>query len=329
MRSLPASCYTDPATYERERHAVFATAWHYVGPQSQLARPGDHFAVEVAGWPIVVVNAGDAGLRAHHNVCRHRAGPLVWDGAGSCATFVCRYHGWTYDLDGRLRTARDFGEAVPPDTDLVPARAEVWRGLVFVHLDPDAPALADALGSFADECAGFGIEELTFGFEVVHELRCNWKTYADNYLEGYHLPFVHPELTKEVDVRRYTVTVHDDWCRHDAPRRDGAVNAGRWLWRYPNLAVNLYADAMNVERFLPVGHDRTRVVYHYWFRDPDDPANAAVERMSRTVLDEDRAICEAVQRNLDAGVYDTGVLSPKHENGVAAFQARIAEALRQ
>jgi choline monooxygenase len=293
----------------------------------QLRAPGDYVATEIAGWPIVVVVDTAGALRAWHNVCRHRAGPLVGDGEGSCgSTFVCRYHGWAYELDGPLRRARDFGDddLDPLEWGLLPLAVDCWRGLVFVNIDIDAEPLAGALGPMVDECVAFPMEDLPFCLEVSHDVDANWKTYADNYLEGYHLPLVHPRLTREVDTARYRVVVGDRFCRHEAPPRDGSKSSGTWLWRYPNLALNLYPDGMNVERFLPLGPDRTRVTYWFFFRSGLDEDTV---RFSCDVLEEDRRICEAVQRNLAAGAYSAGRFSPRHENGVHAFQTLVRAAL--
>jgi choline monooxygenase len=135
---------------------------------------------------------------------------------------------------------------------------------------------------------------------------------------------VHKELARTVDVARYEVVARGDWCLHRAPTKDGAVLDGRWLWRWPNLALNLYRDSMNLEQFVPLGPTRTRVAYRYFSR--DGTLDEEVSRISKLLLMEDATICEAVQRNLDAGVYDRGVLSPRHEHGVAAFQRMILEA---
>jgi len=332
LRTLSADCYTSPAHHEAERRAIFGREWLLVARSPQLVAPGDYVAVDVCGWPIVVVVDGGRTLRAFHNVCRHRAGPLVWDGAGSCPTFVCRYHGWAYGLDGSLRSARDFGAGADLDSSdmgLLPVAVGTWRGLVFINVDTGARPLAEALAPFAAECASLPIEELTFTHHAVQDIDANWKTYADNYLEGYHIPLVHRELNREIDASRYEVTVGDRYCRHCAPARDGAVNSGVWLWRWPNLALNVYPDAMNIECFWPLGAHQTRVSYSYFFRDVGPsarPANAEVVRISATVLEEDRTICEAVQRNLDAGAYLGGRLSPRHEQGVAAFQRWVREA---
>jgi choline monooxygenase len=334
--TLPASLYRDPAVYEQERRAVFAREWLAFARAQQLSRPGACVAGVLAGYPLVVVVDRDGELRGFHNVCRHRGGPLVDDGEGRASGFVCSYHGWSYDTTGRLVNARDFGATSPAaslgdisaaDFSLFPIAAERWRNLVFVNLDPSAPRLHADLAAFFAEGDSFPLESFAFGGELAHDLNCNWKTYVDNYLEGYHIPFVHPELNREIDARQYSVVVGDRYCRHSAPTRDGAVNAGRWLFRWPNLALNLYPNAMVVERIEPTGRHSTRIVNNYFFADIDDPGNDDVVRISKTVIEEDRAIVEAVQRNLDAGVYESGRLSPRHEAGVQQFQQLVREAL--
>src|SRR4029453_16722311 len=113
----------------------------------------------------------------------------------------------------------------------------------------------------------------------------------------------------EIDVKHYVVDVDQRhrWVRHSAPARSGAVNEGRWLWRWPNLALNLSPDGRNVGRYAPVAPSRTRLRYSFSFRRPDDrEANDAVIRMSSQVTAEDIAICESVQRNLEGGTYSTG-----------------------
>jgi choline monooxygenase len=328
--TLPASAYRpDPARLARERVAVFGGEWLFVGFVADLVAPGDHVAVELAGWPIVVVVDDDGRLRGHHNVCRHRAGPLVDDGHGHVAGLVCRYHGWTYGLDGRPRTARDFGCDVG-EVSLGSVDVDTWRGLVFVHVGAPERSLVDSLGDFADACDDFDIEGFVVRHNVEHRLDCDWKTYADNYLEGYHIPLVHPALHKAIDSRRYEVEVHEEhrWVEHRAPTRSGAIVAGRWLWRWPNLALNLYPNGMNVERYDPVGPGTTRLRYSYAFTPSVDATEEEdVVRSSSEVTAEDADICRRVQRGLDAGSYDAGWLSPTHEVGVAAFQRWVAAAV--
>ncbi len=327
METLPASVYRDPEVHAAERTAVFGRAWLVFARGDEVAALATSVAKTVAGYPLVVVRDNEGALAGFHNVCRHRAAPVAADGTASCrGGLVCGYHGWSYELDGSLRKARDFGDDPgldPDDFGLHPVSVGEWCGLVWVNLDPAAPPLLDDLGGFAAEADGFPVGDYRFSHEVVHDLACNWKTYVDNYLEGYHVPFLHPELNRELDMATYRVDVRepDGYCIHSARTRNGALSAGRWLFRFPNLALNLYPDGMNVERILPVGADRTRIVYTYYFCEPGTPAAKESERLSMLLMDEDKAMCEQVQRNLDAGVYDRGRLSPRHEQGVAQFQS--------
>lgn len=163
-----------------------------------------------------------------------------------------------------------------------------------------------------------------------HPLAANWKVYAENYQEGYHIPLVHPGLNKQVDARKYEVEVRDGYCVHRAPTRDGSVTAGAWLWKFPGLALNVYPDGMCVESYVPAGAASTEVRYAFYFADgtPADEIEASIAS-SDTILEEDRIICEAVQRNMASGAYDGGLLSPRHEAGVAHVQSLVLAALEK
>ena len=143
------------------------------------------------------------------------------------------------------------------------------------------------------------------------------------------MPLVHPGLNKEIDAKRYQVDVDNRyrWVEQHAPARDGAVNLGRWLWHWPNFALNLYPDGVNVERFDPIDSAHTRLRYSYALAPGAVNGEADILRVSSEVTTEDIAICEAVQRNLDTGIYDAGWLSPRHERGVAAFQTWVRGAI--
>jgi len=309
--------------------AVLRRTWQFVGHESQVVAAGDYIADVVGGAPIVVVRKADGALAGFHNVCRHRAGALVADGSGNCGeVFTCRYHGWKYALDGRLRNAVDFGRAPgfdPRQYGLFPIRCESWRGLMFVNLDVGCAPLADMLAPLAarwpEGQAAFPLVE-----RRSHRIGCNWKTYVENYLEGYHLPMVHPEFDEDIVVSDYRVEIEGAVVFHAAPARDASVNAGRWAWLWPNLAINTYRHGFMVERMTPVGPQETQLDYFYFF----DPARTAELAETFVVSDrvtaQDKQICEEVRRNLDAGVYRGGVLSPKHEQALAWFQGRVADA---
>ncbi|MDP1631800.1 MAG: SRPBCC family protein [Caulobacter sp.] len=327
--TLPAVLYRDPAVFERERAGVFAAGWSFLGHDSEAAGAGDYIAGDVAGLPVLAVRGEDGALRGFHNVCRHRAGPLVTDQSGHCGgELTCKYHGWRYTLDGRLRSATGFGPDAgfdPRDFGLHPVRIETWRGFVFVNLDGDAGPLAELTAPLDGLFDRFGVVIGPTTLRRSHDLACNWKTYVENYLEGYHIDVVHPGLAAEVDTARYRVRMDGAVAVHEVPTLSG-VNDGLWAWLWPNLAFNVYRYGLMVEHMKPVDHGRTRLDYLY-FLDPETADMDAVLAASDTLTAEDRVICEAVQRNLDAGIYDQGVLSPRHETGVAWFQTRLAGAI--
>ncbi|MGH6888460.1 MAG: aromatic ring-hydroxylating oxygenase subunit alpha [Rhizomicrobium sp.] len=331
-KTLPAALYRDPSLYETERRRIFARTWQLVGHESQLAESGDVLALTLAGYPLIVVRGNDRVIRAFHNVCRHRAGPLAPDGPGKCdGALVCRYHGWRYALDGMLASARDFGPAEgfdPRTCKLFGVCCESWRGFLFVNIDNEAAPLAASIAPLADRARDMALESFRPTRHAAHEIRCNWKTYVENYLEGYHVPVVHPALHASIDMQRYEIELRGEIVFHTAPPREGAAVSGLWGWMWPCLGINGYANGWMTERMWPLDHARTRLDYLYFFPPglPESEQEAAVAASEVTTA-EDIAITEAVQRNLEAGVYDRGRLSPKHEDAVALFQQLYSRAM--
>ncbi len=330
--SAPASSYRDAARYESERRLVFGRSWLFMGHVSELAREGDVVAATIAGFPLLAVRAKD-GLKAFHNVCRHRAGPLFDEDRGHCGTaLTSKYHGWVYTLDGRVRNARDFGAAAgfdPREYGLFELKVETWRGFVFVNADAGAPALP--LEPLETKLGARSFEHLVHAARRTHDIACNWKIYVENYLEGYHIPLVHPGLNDQVDALNYGVTVEGNVCFHTAPPKipGETVYDGLWAFALPNLGFNSYGDdGLMMERMVPMGLNSTRLIYDFYLT-PDVAADAQEKQRilstSGIVVAEDKWICERVQANIDAGIYSAGVLSPKHEAGVAWFQRFVAK----
>ena len=218
---FPARFYTDPAVSAREIERIFARTWQVVGHREQLAKPGDFFTTELLGEPLLLVRGAQGELRGFYNVCRHRAGPPA-EGCGSRKLFRCGYHGWTYGLDGALISAPEF-EGQPgfdrKEFTLAPVRAEEWSNLIFVNLDPGAEPLSRAWGSFRNRLNVLVLTGMKLFERRTYDMKCNWKTYVDNYLEGYHLPSVHPGLNRELDYNAYTVEPYARHVRQFSPIR--------------------------------------------------------------------------------------------------------------
>ena len=342
--TIPSWCYTDPAAASAERDGIFARTWQLVGREEQVAAPGSYFTAEIAGEPLLVVRGGDRRLRALSNVCRHRAGPVA-KGEGSCGAFRCGYHGWSYALDGRLSNTPEF-EGVEDfeksSVRLPEFRVETWLGLVFANLDAGAPSLRDTLGDLATTLESRGLSEMGLAGRKDWELDCNWKVYVDNYLEGYHIPIVHPGLMKEIDYALYSTETDRFWSLQHSPikPREGArlrrdptqpESDAQFYWVYPNLMLNVYPDNFSTNLIVPLSPRRTLTIFEWFFV---EPKSATVQETVRQTIEfsdeiqrEDVAICEAVQKGLESRTYDVGRYSVRRESGVHHFHRLYADAV--
>src|SRR5262245_48003304 len=210
--TIPSSWYFDPEMYALECERVFGNTWQYVGRSELVRDPKSFLTVEVAGQPILVVRDEQGTLRAFHNACRHRAAQVINEPCGHATKLRCRYHGWTYDLAGRLRGTPEFDgveEFCKEEQGLPPMRVETWGPFVFVHPGTPTQTLAENLGPFPEKVQGMEIEKLQFAERRQYDLKCNWKVFVDNYQDGgYHVNTVHPKLAGALDYANYRTEVH-------------------------------------------------------------------------------------------------------------------------
>jgi choline monooxygenase len=326
--ALPARYYAGDGALAMEQRAVFARSWQLVAHQGQLAEPGDHVVGDIGQVPVLVVRGADGVLRAFPNVCRHRAGPLaLCDGKGARAMH-CKYHGWTYTLEGQLRSAPEMQDACDfrvEDIRLPPLRVHEWQGLVFVALDAETPAFEAVYGGIKERIAPIDLAAMRYLRRDSYDIACNWKVYVDNFLEGYHLPHVHPGLSRVLDYRAYDTELFAWHSLQSSPLRNSADIYGDgqafYYFVYPNVMLNIMPGRLQTNRILPLGPDRCRVEFDYYYAQ-DAAAQARIDAdagFSDQVQQEDIAICEAVQKGLASGTYTAGRLNPKRESGVWHF----------
>jgi choline monooxygenase len=234
----------------------------------------------------------------------------------------------------------------PEEMHLVPIAVATWGPLVFVNLDGKAPPLLEVLEDVPSRVAPFRCEAMRYVTRKSWDIACNWKVYVDNYLEGYHLPVVHPGLHKELDYDAYQVEPHRYFSIQHAPLRP--VHGGNpdrrydpaktdvaeavYVWLFPNVMLNMYMGQMQTNVVIPASHDRCTVVFDWYSADPPsdagtDPEWTKLLAFSDEIQDEDIEICQAVQRNLRSRVYDRGRYSAKRENGVHHFHSLLHEFL--
>ncbi len=338
--TVPSAWFTDPTYHRLDLEAVLGASWQYVGHEARIATPGSWLTADVAGQPVVVVRDLEGTLRAFYNVCRHRGGPLATaDGCGR--VLKCGYHGWTYQLDGTLRGVPHWNLVElfdRADYGLVSLRAEAWDGLVFVHLDPQAPPLVEVFGPIADRIAPLRLERLRFHKRVTYEVAANWKVYVENYLEGYHVPVVHPELVKLYDFSSYETKVSRHWIlqKSSLSTEDHLYGAGGHAWYYcvfPNFMLNILPGRLQTNLVVPLAADRCRVEFEYFYAETkSDEARRRIQddlEFADRVQEEDIEICEHVQRGLASRGYDRGRFSVRYEGGVFHFQNRLRGAYRE
>jgi len=334
--ALPAPCYVGVDAETRDRRAVFARSWQLVAHAAQLASAGDHAVADIAGVPLVLVRGDDGELRALHNVCRHRAGPLATcDGRGA-KRLRCRYHGWTYALDGRLLSAPEMGEAENFRTDAISlpqARIAQWRGLVFAALDA-APPFADLVEGIDARVGAAAMDGYVFTRRVAYEIDCDWKVYVDNYLEGYHVPHIHPELNRMLDYRSYvteTARWHSlQWSPLESADELYGDGDALYYWLWPNTMLNILRGRVQTNRVLPLAGNRCRVEFDFYYSGNGNATRQERDlAFSDLVQREDIDICERVQRGLASGSYVAGRLNPKRESGVHHFHELLREAYRE
>jgi nitrite reductase/ring-hydroxylating ferredoxin subunit len=329
-RTLPWAWYTDDEQLRRERDHVFASSWQYVGHSGLVAEPGCYAATHAGHVPVVLVRDGAGELRAFLNVCRHRGHPVA-AGAGTRETLQCRYHGWTYGLDGSLRAAPRSGREPGFELDgiaLRPVSVGTWVPLVFVNPSLDPLPLRDALGRLPEAVPLDGLE---FRFRDEFELAANWKVVCENYLECYHCQIAHPGFSRVVDVSPdvYRLEANGLVLSQFGPERGSdALGSFHFLW--PNLTINVWPGEPNLSigPVVPVDSGRTSRFLDYFFvPGADEDWVRELLELDGQVGREDRALVEAVQRGVSTGLVEDGQLLPESERLVARFQQLVRRAV--
>jgi choline monooxygenase len=341
--TLPSHLYTEAAALAAEKEKIFARSWQVVGHHDKAANAGDYFTTELIGEPLLIVRGSDGKLRGFYNVCRHRAGPPA-EGCGSRKLFRCGYHGWTYDLQGALISATEM-EGVEgfraEDFALMSVRVEEWFHFIFVNLDRDARPLPEVLSELPRQAEKFPFSGMKLFERRIYEMECNWKTYVDNYLEGYHLPSVHPGLNRELDYNAYVIEPYAGHVRQFSPIRGAQPGdmtprrypetredlTAEYFWIFPNWMLNCYPDNISLNIVLPLAPERSVAIFEWYL--PEEQHGSAAARASVEFSDqiqiEDVGICERVQKNLRSRSYSRGRFSVKQEKGVHAFHRMYAQ----
>ncbi|MCY2959546.1 MAG: Rieske 2Fe-2S domain-containing protein [Planctomycetota bacterium] len=342
----PSRLYTDPAIHDRQRELVFARTWQYARADLPASGPGiaPFTLLEGALSEPLVLTRDEAGTeRILSNVCTHR-GALVAQKACAATSLTCAYHGRRFGLDGSFRSAPEFQGAEHFPThreDLRALALERFGPLRFAALQP-RHSLAEHTGDLRERLSHLPFDRLVHDAsrDRTFEFAANWALYCDNFLEGLHIPYVHPSLNATIEFESYRTELMRHSSLQIALARPGTAAftpppsspdhgkrvAGYYAWVFPNLMLNFYPWGLSLNLVEPRGVDRTRVRFETWIAD-----RAAFEFMDVGELDriefEDEAVVADVQRGMRSRLHVRGRYAPARETAVHHFHRLLVAAL--
>ncbi len=342
-QTLPGWFYRQPEVFTEVKEKVLAATWQYAADADVVEAPTAQYPFTllpgVFDEPLLFTRDRAGGLHCLSNVCTHR-GKVVVEKPGQGRLLRCGYHGRCFGLDGQFRSMPGFEQVDNFPTaadDLSAVPFAEWLGLLFVSLQPRAP-FSEMIQPMLDRVGWMPLDTLRFSEEGTKDyyIEANWALYCDNYLEGFHIPFVHPALNQAITAGSYGYELFP-YCSlqlglaeegepcHDIP--EGWPDHGRRIYAYyyflfPNLMFNFYPWGLSLNVVEPLSHARTRVRFRtYYFADA--MKNRQVNRIDQTEL-EDEAVVESVQLGIRSRFYDRGRYSVKEEPAVHHFHRLLA-----
>lgn len=346
--TLPATFYTDSATFEAIKDHILRRAWHFVGDTRMVPTAGSVYPFilqeHILDEPLMLVRGMDDEVRCLSNVCTHR-GMLVAQHPAQVQHLRCAYHGRKFNLKGGFETMPEFKEAQNfprPCENLATFPLKTWGPFLFSALEPDWDF--DAVLAEMERRVGFmPLHHFRFSPERSKEylVQGNWALYCDNYLEGFHIPFVHAGLNKVLDYGSYETVLYPH-CNLQIGYSDGATLAfdlptdhpdfgkevaAYYFWIFPNLMFNFYPWGLSINVVRPLAINRTQVSFLAYVYDEtklDQGAGAELDKVER----EDEVVVEGVQRGIRSRYYKNGRFSPMREQGVHHFHRLLAKYVR-
>jgi len=345
--TLPASLYRDQEIFRDMEEKVFQRSWQYIDPgdlpRGQEKAVGFHLLDGYLRAPLLLSRDSEE-LYCLSNVCTHR-GNLLVGGRSNAKKIVCGYHGRRFAADGTFEFMPEFGEAegFPTSCDNLPRFPLVhWGPMHFTSLDPAFQF--DALSAVMEERVGFlplNDFEMDPGRSRTYSVKAHWALYCDNYLEGFHIPFVHKDLDAVLDYGKYDTLLFDHgslqigYAGSQAESvfllPEGHVDYGKriaayYFWIFPNLMFNFYPWGLSLNIVTPVNIGETRVRFVSYVYDRSQLATGAGAGLDKVEM-EDEAVVEGVQRGLQSAFYSSGRFSPTRETGVHHFHRLLADYL--
>lgn len=339
--TIPSNWYSDREIFALEMRSVFTTTWQLAGRKDEVAEPGYFKRYQMGTEDCILVRDKENQLKSVSNICRHRGTEIVTEERGKLTCFSCRYHGWSYNLDGSLRKAPQF-EGVKnfseKDYSLPAFPVETFGPYAFSKLRTDSTSLMDSLKEVSRSISDYPLDKFHFVRRTHYDLHCNWKVFIDNYLDGgYHIATLHKGLAGALVDSEYRIELYENSVLQSSPMKpsgDSEIasvrrgNRALYWWIYPNIIFNFYDEVFDMNLVIPTGPETCRVVFDYFFLNPNE--TEWIEKsiaVAHQVQLEDQEICESVQRGLKSQTYDRGRFSVKREGGGYLFHQMLGRQL--
>ena len=335
-KTIPSRFYHSPKIYKKLRN-LFDKSWLFIGDTSLLDKNNAHPGILLDGIlnePYVLTKK-DGNIKCLSNVCTHR-GNLVCEEACKTKNLVCGYHGRQFEIDGKMKFMPEFDGVKnfpSKDDDLPEISMEIWKNLIFVINDKRCD-LSEVTGPMIERMDWLPIDEFKYKPELsrTYKVNANWALYCDNYLEGFHIPYVHKDLNKELEYDEYytegmdnTVLqigiAKDDEVTFDLPKNHqdyGKNVAAYYFFLFPNMMFNFYPWGLSVNIVNPITPTKTKIQYLTYVWKEELMEKGAGSNLDKVEL-EDEEIVEAVQKGVKSRAYDRGRYSPSREIGVHHF----------
>ncbi|KAK3691266.1 hypothetical protein LTR37_018755 [Vermiconidia calcicola] len=343
VRALPAPWYTSREMYECERRAIFSRKWLFITHRNRLQEPGDFLRYTVAGFDFIITLDRNHTVNALHNVCRHRAYSVVEQKQGRTKILACRYHGWSYGLDGRLAKAPNYQELDGFDktqNGLFPIHVHIdTNGFIWVNMDSrkEKPEV-----SWEDDFENvdkqerfqqFKFDDYVLDHSYELEGGYNWKILADNFNECYHCKTTHPDVPNFLTIDSADVDVKDGHMQHDhastPEQRAQGFNVNSTYY-FPNASMSISPHFMMIQKFLPDGPTNSAMHYEvYRNKNSGEEEFSKIADTYARVMSEDKVLCSIAQKNINAGVFINGQLHPKAEKGPLYFQNSVRKVITE
>ena len=343
---LPAKSYTDQEFWEKECNTVLNNGWLFVGFAHELKIPGDVIPLLIAGKPILLVKNNKKKITAFHNVCSHRCLKLVDVKKNAGKILRCPYHSWSYDLEGNLKAAPHVGgtnQHKPKgfnflDHGLKSIRIHIWHDWIFVNINGKAKKFEDYAKPLINKFNDINFSKLKYATTLdFGKINTNWKFLIENFIEPYHVQFVHKTTTNQPLKDHYTIV--DGICygsgvdvkKEDNKNSNALSVTSRYLSLFPNFIIGSYfPNQIGVYLNTPISAGVTtqkRIIYTTDGKEMTKEERNTAKKIWWSVHKEDHEMCERLQEGRSSPASDHGgLLSPHWEKGVQAFKKLIIEA---